>query len=427
MVISTHEHSGQRFVIIRCGAARILPENPPARALHRDTRNVAWEYEEGYTVVFTVPMNRRRALALAGTLLGGAAFARLETLSLPTLNLALPMVTAHAEGSVYFPPMIGEEWEAIPPAAVGWNENALEDALRFAGEQGSAAVMILYKGRILVERYWDKWDGLRTANTFSAGKSVTAILTGIAHEAQSLDLDAPVTATLGAGWSRADVEAEERITVRHLLAMMSGLDENLRTVAAPGTVWAYNTPAYNRVQDVIVAATGKPYDLYAREMLFNPVGMHRSRWQNTHLFASTRDMARFGMLMLNNGNWNGTDVVHDKNFLAAATVSSQRMNPSYGYLWWVNGREGYLLPKPQVGGDSVLVPAAPPDMFAAYGAGDKKIYVVPSMDLVVVRHGMAAEDFRSQIGSRFDNAWWQKLSTAAPIPLAQRYTGPFIP
>lgn len=380
---------------------------------------MVWERgseKEHSGVVFTVHMNRRRVLALAGALAAGAAFGRSDSLALPNINLGLSLFTARAESSIYFPPTIGDEWEAIPPGAVGWNETALEDALRYANEQNSTAVMLLYKGRILVERYWGGWEAGRAANIFSAGKSVVAILTGIAQEAGLLHLDDSVTMHLGPGWSRASAEQEEHITVRHLLTMTSGLDDALRHVAEPGTVWFYNTPAYYHLQEVVAAAASKSYDTYAREVLFGKVGMGRSRWQNYQMVSSVRDMARFGLLMLNDGFWNGADVVRDKTYLADATKSSQSLNPSYGYLWWLNGKDGHIYPGRQGSGAGSLVPNAPNDMVAALGAGDKKIYLVPSLDLVIVRHGMASEDLRAQAASRFDNLWWQKLSAAAPIP-----------
>ncbi len=364
-------------------------------------------------MVFTIRMQRRRLVAFTGALIGGGLFSRVDHLALP--NLILPLFTAHAESSVSFPPLKGDAWEAIPPAAVGWNEAALEDALRYANEQRSTAVMVIYRGRILAERYWDGWDANRIANIFSAGKSVVAVLAGIAQEAGLLTLDDPVSAHLGAGWSRATREAEERIAVRHLLTMTSGLDDTLRPVAEPGTVWHYNTPAYYRMQDVIAAASGVPLDMYARNVLFSRIGMARSRWQGNQMFATAREMARFALLVQNGGVWNGTPVLRDAAYLAAATASSQTLNPSYGYLWWLNGKETYLLPG-QGGGSGHLVPFAPPDMVAALGAGDKKMYIVPSMDLVIVRHGSAAEERGVLASSRFDNLWWRRLIAAAPKP-----------
>ena len=375
--------------------------------------------------MFTIRMQRRRVVALAGALIGGGLFSRMDNAALP--NLALPLFTAHAESAVSFPPLTGDAWEAIPPSAVGWNEAALDDALRYANEQHSTAVMILYRGRIIAERYWDGWDANRIANIFSAAKSVVAVLAGIARDAGLLDLDDPVSAHLGAGWARASRAAEERITLRHLLTMTSGLDDALRPVAEPGTVWQYNTPAYTRMQDVLAAVAGVPLDMYARNVLFSRIGMGRSRWQNNQMFATAREMARFALLVQNGGLWNSVPVVRDTGYLAAATRSSQSLNPSYGYFWWLNGKEKYLMPG-QEGGTGSLVPFAPPDMIAALGAGDKKMYIVPSMDLVVVRHGSAAEERGTLASSRFDNLWWRHLIAAAPKPPSANVDmSPFVP
>jgi len=124
---------------------------------------------------------------------------------------------------------------------------------------------------------------------------------------------------------------------------------------------------------------------------------------------SARDMARFGLMVLGNGTWAGKDIIEDKTYLCDATKKSQDLNQSYGYLWWLNGENSFRLPGPASerleGG---LVPTAPADMFAALGAADKKIYIVPSLDLVVVRHGGSAGEMMSA-SSSFDRQLWDML------------------
>jgi CubicO group peptidase (beta-lactamase class C family) len=115
---------------------------------------------------------------------------------------------------------------------------------------------------------------------------------------------------------------------------------------------------------------------------------------------------RFGLLILAEGNWRGEDVIADRDYLKAALRPSQTLNPSYGYLWWLNGQ-------PEVargGGERVkgpLIPTAPPDLIAALGAVDRKLYVVPSLDLVVTRLGNNA-------GPAFQNEFWKLIMAAAP-------------
>lgn len=92
---------------------------------------------------------------------------------------------------------------------------------------------------------------------------------------------------------------------------------------------------------------------------------------------------------------------------------SQALNPSYGLLWWTNGQASsmsWAIPPVTTGG--VLIPAAPADLAAAQGARDRKLYVVPSLDLVVARLG----DNGSREGSSFNDAFWERLVQAAPAP-----------
>ncbi len=90
---------------------------------------------------------------------------------------------------------------------------------------------------------------------------------------------------------------------------------------------------------------------------------------------------------------------------------SQQMNPSYGFLWWVNGQASSVswaaTPERTEG---ALIPSAPADLVAAQGARDRKLYVIPSLDLVVTRLG----DVGSVEDSSFNDAFWERLIHAAP-------------
>jgi len=119
-------------------------------------------------------------------------------------------------------------------------------------------------------------------------------------------------------------------------------------------------------------------------------------------------MARFGLLMHNKGVWNGSTIVSESYF-NEMTNKSQDINKSYGYLWWLNGKENVVGTTSTEGLPGPLVPNAPNDMIAALGANDQKIYVVPSKELVVIRCGETAGEM--QLGpSSFDNELWSKIN-----------------
>ncbi len=317
------------------------------------------------------------------------------------------------------------------PAAVGWNEEKLQAALTFAGECNSSGVVVLHRGKILAERYWDlnasasgKKDaaGRSIEHVASIRKSVIAILMGMARHHGSLRLEETVSKHLGAGWSKAAKEQEQLITVRHLLTMTSGLADDMTFEAAAGTRWRYNNAACGQTLLVLAAAEKQSISGLTRTWLTSRIGMGDSSWvapveppggdERLQFWTTARDLARFGLLMLADGRWKGEDVIADRAYLRAALQPSQPLNPAYGYLWWRNGQAWFL----RGAGDRTegpLIPAAPADLFSAHGAQEKKLYVVPSLDLVVTRLGKVPGP---AILPTFPNEFWKRLMAAAPRP-----------
>ena len=337
--------------------------------------------------------------------------------------------------ALYFPPTDGA-WETVDPAEAGWDAERLDAALTLAGERRSTGVAILHRGRILAERHWtldspsrghvngshgSNPAGHAVEDVASVQKSVVAVLVGMAQERGLLSLDDPVTDHAGR-WTEATGEQERAVTIRHLMAMTTGLTPALEYDAPPGSKWLYNTPAYHRLLRIVAAAAGLDRNEVTREWLTGPLGMRDSRWEPrpwassaiaTGFAASARDLARFGLLILAGGTWNGETIVEDTASLTEMLRPSQALNPSYGLLWWVNDQASsmsWAIPPVTTAGP--LIPAAPPDLVAAQGARDRKLYVVPSLDLVVARLG----DNGSLEGSSFNDAFWERLVEAAPRP-----------
>ena len=129
------------------------------------------------------------------------------------------------------------------------------------------------------------------------------------------------------------------------------------------------------------------------------------------MWCTTREAARFGSLVLKKGKWDNTTILGDQTYFNAMTNSSQTFNNSYGYLWWLNGKSSFMVPCLQTVFPGSMVANAPADMIMALGKDDKKIYVVPSLNVVVVRLGDAASN--STLGpSSFDNELWGRLKSA---------------
>jgi CubicO group peptidase (beta-lactamase class C family) len=129
---------------------------------------------------------------------------------------------------------------------------------------------------------------------------------------------------------------------------------------------------------------------------------------NAVYWSTTRSMARFGLMTLNKGKWNGTQIVNETYF-NAATTTSQNINLGYGYLWWLNGKATYHLPQTQLTFQGSIILTAPNDMFMALGKNDQKIYVIPSKKMVVIRMGDAADESNLAL-SDFDETLWTKIS-----------------
>ena len=126
--------------------------------------------------------------------------------------------------------------------------------------------------------------------------------------------------------------------------------------------------------------------------------------------STTRSMARFGLLALNNGKWKNEQIIAE-SFFTESINTSQDINPSYGYFWWLNGKTKFMVPGLQTVFSGSLVPNAPMDMYAAMGANDQRIYVIPDKNMVVVRMGEASDpDNASFALSGFDNILWGKIN-----------------
>jgi CubicO group peptidase (beta-lactamase class C family) len=202
--------------------------------------------------------------------------------------------------------------------------------------------------------------------------------------------------------------------------MTSGIDDtkqfvtksNLTYVADASTRWAYGN-VFQKLIDVVSESTNKPFETYFNEKIKNKVGMD-GFWNFGTIYSiyhsNTRSMARFGLVALNNGRWDKEEIINE-TFFKESTTTSQNINPSYGYLWWLNGKLTYMIPSNQTVFNGALVKTAPSDMYAAMGAKDQRIYVIPSKKMVVVRMGEAANPQNPNFAiSGFDEELWTKIS-----------------
>lgn len=330
--------------------------------------------------------------------------------------------------SMYFPPNDGSTtWETKTIANLSWNQSAVQPLLDYLSSKNTRSFMILVNGRIVMENYFNGHTSTTPWYWASAGKTLTSTVTGIAQQEGLLNINNKVSQYIGAGWTSETLAQENLITCKNLLSMTSGLDDayNDNTDATlddcvlpsclvysdnAGNRWAYDN-VYVKLQDVIAVATGQTWSNYFNTKLRDKIGMTGSWVQsnnNSVYWSTTRSMARFGLMALNNGSWNGTQIINTAYF-TEATSTSQLLNKSYGYLWWLNGKGSFMFPGSQVVVPSNLIPSAPTDMFCALGKNDQKIYVIPSKKMVVIRMGDAADTSNAAL-SNFDDVLWQKIN-----------------
>lgn len=338
--------------------------------------------------------------------------------------------TAQAQQELYFPPA-SEAWETQSPENLGWCTDSLESLYDFLELNDTRAFLVLKDGKIVVEKYFYNFDQDSVWYWASAGKTLTAFLAGLAQEQGALSIEEPSSKYLG-DWTAAPQEQEDSITIWHQLTMTTGLDDSvdnldcsdrecLRYLADPGTRWSYHNAPYTLISDLIEEATGQNYNLYTRDAILNKIG-GAGAWlrleYNRVFFSSPRTMARFGLMILAEGQWEDEIIMEDKQYFNSMITPSQNINPAYGYLWWLNGQERIMVPGIRRTFNQALCPPAPADMVAAMGKNSQLLNVVPSEGLVVVRMGESPSN--APVSYDLQDGIWEYLNKIICTPSNQR-------
>lgn len=318
----------------------------------------------------------------------------------------------------------GEREQVVDPEQVALDRQGVTDAIDYASRKGAQSVRI-YRHDCLVGRSWNDPASERSRlPSWSVTKGVVAMLVGRAVTMGAVGIDDPI------GEHLDGLSAEHgAITVRHLLNQTSGLrfawvndlqdagvfDSVARVLDrpfefAPGERYVYAQTTVAVLVAVVEAALGEDFQQFAERELFAPIGIERSQWRwgrdgagRTQGFAfldmSPQAFARLGSLLLAEGEWRGRRLI-DADFIRQGRTGSEA-NPSYGFLWFTNTGERIR----QTGGlrdDDWLerrwTPAAPVDMFGLSGLFNQNVFVIPSLDMVIVRMGLPHELFYDPIG-----------------------------
>jgi CubicO group peptidase (beta-lactamase class C family) len=327
----------------------------------------------------------------------------------------------------------GATWSSITPAEAGLDEAALAELVSAAEAGGSNCLVVTRGGQVVGEWYWKGHSATATLEAFSATKSISSTVVGIAADQGLINIDEPASRWI-TEWVGTPSES---VTVRQLLSNDSGRFYDFTTdyiemaVSAtdktafsigltqqwdPGSRWDYNNSAIQTLDAVVSRATGMTTTGFATANLFEPIGattvMKTDPAGNTLTFmgadTTCLDLARFGLLFARDGEWNGRQVV-SADWVAEATSPSQTLNPGYGYLWWLTGGTEAADPDGTGVSEDQGVPA---NTFAALGLGGQVVLVDPATDTVVVRMAsLGSEGFGlGEMGE------WLMGANAAPVP-----------
>jgi hypothetical protein len=264
----------------------------------------------------------------------------------------------------------------------------------------------------------------------SAGKSLTSTLVSIAAAEGKLDVNKPSHTYLGKGWSSCTAAQEDSIKVWNHITMTTGLDDKvsfdctekecLKYLTTPGKRWSYHNAPYTLLDGIIEGATGQNLNLYFKQKIGDKIGMSGlfvKSGNNNVFYSTTRNMARFGLLVSNNGKWANTQVLTNTDYVDKMKKSSQELNPSYGYLWWLNGKDKFMMPGSQIQFPGAIVPSAPPSMYAALGKNEQRIYIIPDQNIVVIRMGDPAKGGGDNVSIIFDRELWKRLTPIMKLPV----------
>lgn len=348
-------------------------------------------------------------------------------------NLAVVLFLFVAESrsqSLYFPPLTGTAWETVTPASLGWCTDSIDALMGFLAANRTKAFIVLKDGRIVLEQYFGSFTSDSNWYWASAGKTLTAFMVGIAQHDGILSIDDSTSHYLGAGWTSCPLEKEGLIKVLNQLTMTTGLDDLvpdpectlpgcLIYKADAGTRWAYHTAPYTLLDNVIECTSGKTINQYFLAKIRSHIGMNGIWVQSgydTIYVSNARSMARWGLLILNRGVWDNDTLLADTMYFHNMTNTSQSLNLSYGYLWWLNGKASYMLPQSQFVFPGSWAPDAPSDMIGALGKNGQFINIAPSQRLIMVRMG-EAPDSSYDVPTEFNNDIWRKLNKVIYNPL----------
>ena len=302
---------------------------------------------------------------------------------------------------VYWPT---EGWKISTPEEQGIDSAILAEGLQAIRDENIHihSLLVIRNGSVVLDAYFYPYDGKTPHELASVTKSVMTTLIAIAADQGKLQLDQPMVSFFPNRTIANRDSMKERIAVKHLAGMSSGLDSvglendegtlrdmqesqdwvqfaiDRRVVSEPGTHFVYDSPGMHLLSAILEEATGMTALEFGRENLFEPLGIREVIWPVDpqgfnygwgDLYLYPHDAAKIGYLWLNNGVWDGEQIV-SREWVEDSVKPQIKTDGDdyYGYGWWVYTSDNLV-------------------DYSAVGRGGQYIKVIPYLDLVIVATG----------------------------------------
>lgn len=331
----------------------------------------------------------------------------LHIVSFVILLVSVPAVSGYSDTTGFSPSSISyfpdDEWAATTPEEQGMSSSILDDMIQHIEDVAAPmhGLVVTRNGYIVKETYWGYYTNMSSHHIFSCTKSYTGTLVGIAIKEGFIDNVSQRVIDFFPGMTIENLDLrKEAMTLEHVLTMTTGLDWNewnnsyadptnmynqmfgssnpiqffldLPMAHDPGEQWMYTTGASHLLSAIIQETTNMTTREFAEEYLFDPLNMTIGAWNvdtqginngGTQLFVTPQAMAKLGLLYLNNGTWDGQEILPE-DWVAQASSAHANIFPGmdYGYQWWIDTPDG---------------------TYHAAGSEGQYIFVVPEYNVVV--------------------------------------------
>ncbi len=388
----------------------VLEDELGAMPLSLGSFEVSWQDSSATGAVFGLAT--KKAIFRKG--LGCTLISEISEQDIRSQNIRLIDIPAPSDT---FPWPMGT---VIPPAIVeGVDYQKLNKAVKDAfvednsdSKANTRGVVVVYKDQIIAEKYAENFDVNTPQVGWSMTKSVTATVVGMMIKDGLLSLEDSGFFT---EWEN---DERNKITLDQLLRMSSGLqwDENYAGPStatnmlfksadmgnfalnqplafAPDEYWYYSSGTSNIISKITREKLKEDYHNYIRMRLFVPLNMSSAVIEpdasgtyvgSSYMYATPRDWAKFGLLYLNNGQWNGEQLIPENWAKYVSTPTPKAPIGEYGAHFWLNAGE-------QGNETNRIFPDAPVDLYCANGYEGQRVFIIPSKQLVIVRMGQTKD------------------------------------